>query len=166
MRVCQAYARGKVVRLGRLRRGAREKALARCASREEALRLSSPWGLDKSKAMAQGRRPLSASLAASSHRPTSAARARPVSALGRVEERRGASPGRGKRGAKEWARDREAARGVMGRFLRAEDDRGMRHVCASVLQAYLQRKMTRCIYLTQRMRMRKYVQAVSHRREM
>jgi hypothetical protein len=137
-----------------------------------------------------GRRPLASSLAAvrpssarawvggggsgsSGSRPGTASSARPWTAGigGRSGGNEAVSPlavtrMTRARGAKEWARDREAARIVMERFVKAEDERGVRHTCASVLQAYMQRKLTRAIYLAHRMRMRKYMVSMTSRRSM
>ena len=137
-----------------------------------------------------GRRPLSSSLAAVrpssarawgdsrsssgfGSRPGTASSARPGTAGmgGRSWENEAVSPVAmmrmtRARGAKEWARDREAARVVMERFVKAEDERGVRHTCVSVLQAYVQRKLTRAIYLAHRMRMRKYMVSMTSHRSM
>jgi hypothetical protein len=47
---------------------------------------------------------------------------------------------------------------ILARFLRVDDGRGERHMAASLLQAYVQRKLTRAVYLVHRVRMRKCVE--------
>lgn len=49
---------------------------------------------------------------------------------------------------------------VLRNFLRVRDDRGGRHMAASVLQAYMQRKLTRSVYLYHRTRLRLHMKSM------